>query len=87
MQLRVYDFRSEVVSLTNSSKAMTASLSRISMMSANVLGRMTGQIINAFFEHPRLYKRIDPGRKPQVLEPRMNDYLGSHPPSWKMNNY
>lgn len=87
MQLRVYDFRSEVVSLTDSSKAMSTSLTRISLMSVTVLGRMAGQFINMFFEHPRLYKRIDPGRRPQECEPRMDDYLGSHPPSWKMNNY
>ncbi len=87
MQLRVYDFASELESLTVSSKALTKSVAKLSMMSANVLGQITGLVLNTFLEHPRLYKRIDPGRRPQVSEPRMNDYLGSHPPSWKMNNY
>ena len=82
MQAHLYDFHSEWRSFSQETLNLYRSFGRIGRIAFKALKQILAGVAYMMITEPRLYKRIDPGRK-EIARHEGNDYLGMHPPSWQ----
>ena len=82
MQAQLYDFKHELRSFSQESLELYRSFGRIGRIAFKAMKQILAGVTYMMITEPRLYKRIDPGRK-ELARHESNDYLGMHPPSWQ----